>query len=364
MAAGKPFERHRMTARQNKFGDFARKIAIRGVFDLRHPYLPRPAKPMHRRNLILGCFLVLAASFPSGASAINVADFTDYSLRDANSQILLPGRLYVPPEAMINLAAPRPLIVFLHGGGAAGTDNMRQLNQDIEQLAIEAERRGAFLYAPQAPLNWRPRTITDRVITMLDRALVDHNVDGTRMYLTGYSSGGGGTWNMLSRYPERFAAAVPVAPVSAEPDFMPANLVGQPIAVFHARNDSVAPVSTTRSVINRILTAANQPVPSYPAATAPDFTFSVAGLDLHYIEPASGDHSVLFSVYNRPQLYDWMFSHTPEPGTAMLLLIGAMGVVGNRRGRRSRATRHAVADARAYRASLRDTSRCARSSAA
>jgi predicted peptidase len=334
MAARKPFERQRMTVKQTKFGDLARRIAILGVFELRHPYLPGPAKPMHQRNLIFGCFLALAASFPSGASAINVADFIDYSLRDANSQVLLPGRLYVPPEAMINLAAPRPFIVFLHGGGAAGTDNTRQVNQDIEQLAIEAERRGAFLLAPQAPLNWRPKLITDRVMTMIDRALVDHNVDGTRLYLTGYSSGGGGTWNMLSRYPERFVAAVPVAPVSAEPDFLPANLVGQSIAAFHARNDSVASVSTTRNVINRILMAANQPLPSYPGGAAPDFTFSVAELDLHYIEPASGDHSVLFSVYNRPQLYDWLFAHTtavPEPGSAVLLLIGAMGSAGNRR---------------------------------
>jgi predicted peptidase len=210
---------------------------------------------------------------------------------------------------------------------------MRQLNQDIADLAFEAERRGAFLYAPQAPLNWRPRSITDRVVTMVDHALADYDVDPTRLYLSGYSSGGGGTWNMLSRYPKRFAAAVPVAPVSAEPDFLPANLIDQPIAVFHARNDSIAPVTTTRDIINRILIAANRPVPTYPAATAPDFTFSVADLDLNYNEPASGDHSVLFSVYNKPALYTWLFAHSilPEPSTGVLLLVGAVFFAGHRR---------------------------------
>lgn len=283
------------------------------------------------------CLLLVVGPFVGRSALANdVTDFIDFSLRSGTST-LLPGRLYIPPEATGNSTTPRPFIVFLHGGGDAGTDNIRQLNQNIADLALEAERRGAFLYAPQAPLNWRPKLITDRVMTMVDRALADYDVDGTRLYLSGYSSGGGGTWNMLSRYPKRFAAAVPVAPVSAEPDFVPANLVGQPIAAFHARNDSVAPVSTTRDVINRILTAAHRPLPTYPGAAAPDFYFSVPDLDLNYIEPASGDHSVLFSVYNQPQLYDWLFAHTlaPEPNSAVLMSVGAMSLFGCRRcGRR------------------------------
>jgi predicted peptidase len=271
-----------------------------------------------RKTIRICCWLLLVQVLTGRtAFAIDFSDFADFSLRSGNAT-LLPGRLYVPPEAIDSSSTPRPFIVFLHGGGGAGTDNVRQLNQDIANVAVEAERRGAFLYAPQAPLNWRPTSITDCVMTMVDRALMDYEVDRTRMYLSGYSSGGGGTWNMLSRYPGRFAAAVSVAPVSAEPDFMPANLIGQPLAVFHARNDSIAPVTTTRDIINRILIAANQPLPTYPAATAPDFTFSVAALNLNYIEPASGNHSVLFSVFNQPRLYDWLFAHTtaPEPATA------------------------------------------------
>jgi predicted peptidase len=267
------------------------------------------------------CILFINVLFCKTTFAIEIGEFVDFSLQSGDST-LLPGRLYVPPAAMGSSAAPRPFIVFLHGGAGAGSDNIRQLNQDIADLAFEAERRGAFLYAPQAPQNWRPRSITDYVMTMVDRAIVDFDVDATRLYLSGYSSGGGGTWNMLSRYPTRFAAAVPVSPVSAEPDFLPGNLIGQPLAVFHARNDSIAPVATTRDIINRILIAANQPLPTYPAATAPDFMLSVAALDLNYIERASGDHSVLFGVYNQPQLYDWLFAHTtvvPEPATVSLV---------------------------------------------
>ena len=55
---------------------------------------------MYRRNLVLTCSLTFAGVvFPHCASAINVADFADYSLRAANNQVLLPGRLYTPPRA-------------------------------------------------------------------------------------------------------------------------------------------------------------------------------------------------------------------------------------------------------------------------
>jgi predicted peptidase len=266
--------------------------------------------------------LIILAALTTTARAANVNEFVDVSWR-SGSTVLLPGRLYVPPESQTWPTQSRPLIVFLHGGGDAGTNNVAQLNQNIDDLLDEAKRRGAFLLAPQAPLNWRPRLVTDRAIVMISQVLNNYNVDGNRLYLTGYSSGGGGAWNMLNRYPDRFAAAVPVAPVSAEPDFTPANLIGQPIMTFHARDDGVAPVQTTRGVINSILTAAGKPLPDYPTLSNPaEFVHSVPALDFHYVEPAFGDHSVLFDVYKRPALYEWLFAHSlvPEPAGGGLLL--------------------------------------------
>ena len=281
---------------------------------------------MSRTNLHSILFVLLVAGALFGAAtgrAANVNEFLDYSLK-SGATTLLPGRLYVPPEAVANPDIERPLIVWLHGGGDAGTNNVNQVRWDVDLLFAEAKRRGAFLLAPQAQLNWRPKTITDRVMTMLDRAASEFNVDAERLYLTGYSSGGGGTWNMLSRYPDRFAAALAVAPGSAEPDFKPANLVGQSLAVFHARNDSVAPIGTTRSTVNRVLTAAGHALPTYPSPTDTHFFFEAPDLDFYYVEPADGDHSVHFTVYNTAQVYDWMFSHgVPEPGGLSLML--AMG---------------------------------------
>jgi hypothetical protein len=109
---------------------------------------------------------------------------------------------------------------------------------------------------------------------------------------------------------------------------------------FHARNDGVAPVQTTRNIITSILSAAHEPLPAYPALQSEaDFAFVNPEFDFNYFEPATGDHSVLFSVYNKPLLYDWMFAHSlvPEPSGVALWL--AAIVILPKIGRRTRLIR-------------------------
>jgi hypothetical protein len=111
-------------------------------------------------------------------------------------------------------------------------------------------------------------------------------------------------------------------------------LVGQPIAAFHARDDAVAPVGVTRHVVNSILTAAGEPLPTYPPAGGPDLFFNVPEIDFSYIEPTLGGHGVHFAVYNTPQLYEWMFSHgapVPEPGSIVIGGIGVFALLARRR---------------------------------
>lgn len=133
-----------------------------------------------------------------GAQAANVSDFAHFSF---TSNVLdIPGRLYIPPEAASDPSTPRPLILFLHGAGEFGRDNVAQVNGNIDNLLAEAKRRGAFLYAPQTFYGWDDKSVTDDVITMLDRAIAEQNVDRRRICITGLSLGGDGLWNMLNRY--------------------------------------------------------------------------------------------------------------------------------------------------------------------
>jgi predicted esterase len=283
-------------------------------------------------------FLLAAVSLPGAASAASVSDFADFSLRDSSGNVLLPGRLYEPPEAA-DPGNPRPLMVFLHGSGADGADNLSQLAALSDQMVAEAN-------------NWSNSTVTDRVMTMIDRAVAQQNADTDRLYVSGYSNGGGGTWNMPSRYPNRFAAAIEISGVSAAFDFVGAHLINTPVFALHARDDNTAPVSGSRNAVNGILSADHQRLPTYPPTGNPsiflisnpnvgaqngfadlvhqqgstvDSFLSDPKLDLLYVEAPSGGHTGLLGALNFPQPYDWLFSHSlavPEPPTIVMAFVG------------------------------------------
>jgi predicted peptidase len=304
-----------------------------------------------RTNVLLGfwCVLIVAA-VPGRATAINVSDFIDFSLRDAGGNLLLPGRLYVPPEASIPGAGPRPLLMNLPGSGGNGTDNLAQLPLVSDYMLSQAKQRGAFLYAPQTATNWNGAIITNQVMAMIDRAIERLNADTHRVYIVGYSLGSFGTWTMLSRYDSRFAAGVPISGGSPAVDFVPSRLTDAPIFAFQTRDDPAAPASATRTIINNILAADGQSLPTYPASgstqdfmisnpnmpihvafnsqahqlgNVSDFILSDPKIDFLYYERAIGGHNGALGAVNSPQVYDWMFSHStavPEPGGAGLLL--------------------------------------------
>ncbi len=275
-------------------------------------------------KLFMSLFSVVT-TFGSRASA----DFMNYSLVDSTTgQTVLPGQIYVPPEST---NGPRPLILFMHGAGESGTNNQSQINSNITNLYIEAQRRGAFLYAPQTATNWSNMQVTNRVMTMINRSLTDFSIASDRVYVTGLSMGGGGAWNMLNRYGDSFAAGVVIAGVPPANDFVPSNLFDEPTWAFHARNDSVVDVSSSRNTLNSILTANGESTPMYPNSGNGDFNFQSISLDLRYTEFQFGGHGIWNQVYSTPEVYDWMFSKTtavPEPSALTYVLAVSVIVVG------------------------------------
>jgi predicted peptidase len=289
--------------------------------------------------MALACVvLVLATCAAERAGAASLADFVDFSLRFGTTT-LLPGRLYVPPAAIADPSTPRPFILFLHGAGESGVNNAAQVNGNIDQLLAEAKRRNAFLYAPQTNGGWASTAILDQVKSMLDRALVERPVDATRMYVTGLSMGGGGTWNMLNRYGDLFAAAVPICAVSPS-GFVASRLLDDAIWAFHARDDGTVSNVTTRNVINSILAAGRHPLPTYPVPpVTTDFAFVSPAIDLRYTEYRIGGHGIWGRVYSTPPMYEWLFAHTtavPEPGSlAAMTMAGVLIRAGAKRQRRA-----------------------------
>ncbi len=271
------------------------------------------------------CLAVLCglSSFASGAalsSAANVNDFINFS--DPS----LPGRLYVPPQAA---SGPRPLIVFLHGAGESGSNNTTQVNGNIDNLLAAAKARGAYLYAPQTAIGWTSSTAIDRVMTMVNRASTEQNVDELRLYATGLSMGGGGTWNLINRHGDQFAAAAPICAVLPASGYLPSNLTEVPTWAFHATNDTTVSPTTTRSVITNMLATTGEAPPVFSSRPTADLAFQSTTLDLRYTEYRTGGHGIWGRVYNTPAFYDWMFAHAlvPEPASAGLMIAAGLAMV-------------------------------------
>ena len=282
---------------------------------------------MRLHGTLWAALLVAGLASTSAVDAASVNDFITYSYTD-NSP-LLPGRLHVPTEYASDPSELRPLILFLHGSGESGTDNLKQINGNIDNLLTAAKAREAFLYAPQTNIGWEDPNMLAHAMTMIDRAIADRSVDPNRIYVTGLSMGGGGVWTFLNQFADRVAAAVPICGVYPSSAYMPSNIVNEPIWAFHGRSDKNVPVQVTRDVVNSLLIEAGLPIPTYTPSTnvfGPNILFQNPPLDLRYLD-MRGDHGIWPTVYNMPELYDWMFAHgaVPEPGTITLVFVACCG---------------------------------------
>src|SRR5579884_1658650 len=114
--------------------------------------------------------------------------------------------VYVPAE--YDDDKPWPAILFLHGAGECGRDGLKQVGVGIgPAIMAHPERWPYIVILPQKPERIEPWTHYDSAImAMLDQTKKDYRVDPARLYLTGLSQGGFGTWAFAAKYPERFAA--------------------------------------------------------------------------------------------------------------------------------------------------------------
>ncbi len=247
---------------------------------------------------LLGVVLLAASTVVSHAAT--AADFQYGTLPKAGTESYdLPYRFLVP-AAYYNTAQSYPLIVFLHGAGEKGTNNTSQLNNNANgalQLVSAANQAAypCFMLAPQAHSSqgWNSNTLGQviRAITTLSQT---YAIDPNRIYVTGLSMGGNGTWNIVGLYPFTFAAAVPMSGWgSGNYDRMS----GLPIWAFHAANDSTVGVN-----------GSDNPVSSVRAA----------GGRVIYTRYATGGHGIWSTAYGNPALLPWMMAqqrNQPVAGT-------------------------------------------------
>lgn len=196
-----------------------------------------------------------------------------------------------------------PLVLFLHGAGERGKDNKKQLLFLPEQFAQGKYRKKypCFMIVPQCrrgrkwtevPWDTLKTTPTDRlsdqlkvVMRILNRVLKKYPADPRRVYLTGLSMGGYGSWDLAMRYPTKFAA---VAPICGGGDESKAGRLSRlPVWAVHGDADDVVPVERTRRMIRAIRKAGGRP---------------------KYSELQGVDHHSWPWAYEHPQgVLPWMF---------------------------------------------------------
>lgn len=238
--------------------------------------------------------LILATAHANAADKDENGDFQARTYKNGDKTLLY--RLIAAPSES---REKRPLVVFLHGAGERGNDNAAQLKYLTKFLRTAAKEYNAVCIAPQCPkesswANFRrdpnaadpgPREPLALTLELIKELQKEFPIDENRIYFTGLSMGGFGTWDVLARHPEIVAAAVPICgggkPEKAE------KMAGVPIWVFHGDKDEAVKVERSREMVEAL---------------------KKAGGNVQYTEYAGVGHNSWEKAYAEPELLKWMMS--------------------------------------------------------
>jgi predicted peptidase len=206
-----------------------------------------------------------------------------------NRQIVRTVRLnyltYLPAEYGKDKEKKWPLMLFLHGSGESGSDVEKVKVHGPPKLIAAGKDMPFIVISPQCPNareGWDPEALT----ALLDEVGEKYTVDPDRVYLTGLSMGGYGTWALAAAHPERFAAAAPICgggrPRTA------GRLKSLPLWVFHGAKDATVPLSQSQEMVDAL---------------------KAAGGDVRFTVYPEAGHDSWTETYDNPELYTWLLSH-------------------------------------------------------
>jgi predicted peptidase len=257
-------------------------------------------KPALRLALtLIGALAMLAAAAgPTPAPGDGFAAET-YS---GSSGLALPYRLFVPDTRL--RTRPLPLIIFLHGAAGAGVDNRRQLQggnfqgSHIWITPAAQARHPAYVIAPQIPPGhaWAASESSqlapyaELVFDLVSDLKREYSIDTHRIYVVGQSLGGMGVWDLISKRPKVFAAAVPVCGSGDVATVSAAKSV--PVWAFHGAKDEVVPVAGSREMVAAL---------------------KAVGGTVKYTEYPNGQHDVWTTAFADPELFQWLFAQKRSP---------------------------------------------------
>jgi predicted peptidase len=234
------------------------------------------------------CLLILAAC--SGivtAQDKATPGFSDRVFKDKNGGEA-KWVLFVPHGYQGDKAYP--IILFLHGAGETGIDGVKQAKVGLGPAILKQEKSFPFfaVFPQSQKRTWKADSDdAKRALAILDQVQKDYQIDSKRIYLTGLSMGGYGTWSLATAHPDKWAA---IAPICGGGDPTQADKIKHiPTWCFHGDADKAVKVEKSREMIDALKKAGAMP---------------------KYSEYPGVGHNSWDKAYGTAELYDWLLKQS------------------------------------------------------
>lgn len=201
--------------------------------------------------------------------------------------------LFLPQDYRASGKKKWPLILFLHGAGERGTNIWKVATHGPPKLVRQQPEFPFIVLSPQCPPG--QRWDNETLLALLDDVMKTHRVDKSRVYLTGLSMGGYGTWSLGLAHPERFAAITPVcgggeriAVLLPDPKRRDA-LKSLPVWAFHGAKDPVVALEESERMVAALR--------------------KLGCKEVELTVYRNAQHDSWTETYANPKLYDWFLQH-------------------------------------------------------
>ncbi len=208
-------------------------------------------------------------------------------------QVKLNYLLHLPPKQPG--VDQYSLIVFLHGHGESGDDLEKVKVHGIARIVEERPDFPFITVSPQCPSGVTWVLIDDAVIALVEEMLKRPDVDASRVYLTGLSMGGYGTWHIGVGRPDLFTALAPICGGGSFVNYLPARiprLKNTPVWAFHGADDETVPVSEQQPLIDALK--------------------AVSETEVRFTVYPGVKHDSWTQTYANPELYQWFLKWHKE----------------------------------------------------
>jgi hypothetical protein len=197
---------------------------------------------------------------------------------------------FVPKDYNQDTLKKWPVIIYLHGGSDRGSDLHKLYSQGIPDEVYRGREFPFIIFAPQCPehIRWSTENWFDN---FYHKIRTEFRIDTNRIYLTGMSLGGSGTWYLAAKYPDLFAAIAPISGFTSHMDFIDDHidqLKDIPVWAFHGKADNVVPFEETERIIKKL---------------------EGINIDMKFTAESNVGHWIHWLIYPKQELFNWFLKH-------------------------------------------------------